>query len=191
MLDRRKAVAELLKDRGGLAVVAGLGSPAYDVFAAGDHDLNFYNWGAMGSAAMTGLGLALAQPDRPIAVFTGDGEMLMGLGAFATIAQHQPNNLSIIILDNGHYAETGQQTAATGLGADLAGIAQASGIAQSRTIDQPAALPGLRADIHACAGTQVAVLKIAVADLPRALPLRDGVAIKHRVQQALTGQITI
>src|SRR5438045_922660 len=99
MISRREAVAEILAQRDAMLVVAGLGSPTYDVFAAGDHDLNFYLWGAMGSAAMVGLGLALAQPDRSVVVFTGDGEMLMGLGSFATIAQRRPPNLSIIVLD--------------------------------------------------------------------------------------------
>ena len=85
MLDRREFVAALLRDRGDLLVVTGLGTPTFDVFACGDHPLNFYLWGAMGSAAMVGLGLALARPDRRVAVITGDGEALMGMGSLATI----------------------------------------------------------------------------------------------------------
>src|ERR1700712_2221865 len=108
-LDRRQTVATLLADRGDLLVVSGLGSPTYDVFAAGDHDANFYLWGAMGGAALIGLGLALAQPSRPVAVITGDGEALMGVGGLLTIAVKQPPNLSIIVLDNGHFGETGMQ----------------------------------------------------------------------------------
>ena len=73
-LDRRKVVAELLANRGDLLVVAGLGSPVWDCAAVGDHPLNFYLWGAMGSAAMIGLGLALARPERRVLVLTGDGE---------------------------------------------------------------------------------------------------------------------
>ena len=93
MLDRRDFVAALLFDRGNLLVVCGLGSATYDVAAAGDHPLNFYLWGAMGGTAMIGLGLALARPDRRVAVITGDGDMLMGLGSLATIGAQQPNNL--------------------------------------------------------------------------------------------------
>ncbi len=104
-LDRRAVVADLLKDRGDLLVVTGLGSPSYDVMAAGDHDLNCYLWAAMGSAMTVGLGLATAQPDRPVLVVTGDGEALMGFGALATIALRKPRNLSIAILDNGHFGE--------------------------------------------------------------------------------------
>ena len=93
-LERRAAMATLLADRGDdLLVIPGLGSTAWDAAAAGDNDQNFYLWGAMGGAAMIGLGLALAQPSRRIAVITGDGEMLMGLGALATIGTKCPPNL--------------------------------------------------------------------------------------------------
>jgi thiamine pyrophosphate-dependent acetolactate synthase large subunit-like protein len=187
MISRREAVAEILAQRDAMLVVAGLGSPTYDVFAAGDHDLNFYLWGAMGSASMVGLGLALAQPDRSVVVFTGDGEMLMGLGSFATIAQHRPPNLSIIVLDNEQYAETGMQTTATGLGADLAGIARASGLPGAVTIRSPGEVRTLRARIDRQAETIVAVLKIEPGDQKRTVPLRDGAAITQRFRASLLG----
>src|ERR1700692_494480 len=96
MLDRRDFVRQILADRGELLVVSGLGSATYDAAAAGDHPLNFYLWGAMGGAAMIGLGLALAQPQKRVAVLTGDGDMLMGLGSLATIGVKQPKNLAIV-----------------------------------------------------------------------------------------------
>ncbi|MBY8976097.1 hypothetical protein KHP62_09790 [Rhodobacteraceae bacterium NNCM2] len=185
-IERRPAVAELLRERGELLLVTGLGSTTYDAFAAGDDDRNFYFWGAMGAAAMTGLGLALAQPDRPVVVLTGDGEMLMGIGAFATIAQHMPPNLSIVILDNEQYCETGQQQTATGQGTDLAAVAAACGIADTRVLTGEEEIPALRNALHAKAGTLVAVVKISNTPQPRALPLRDGVAIKNRFKAALS-----
>jgi len=106
-LDRREVVMRLLRDRRDLIAVSSLGSPTYDLAAAGDHDRNFYLWGAMGGAVPLALGLALAQPNVPIAVFIGDGEALMSIGSFATLALQQPTNLSIVILDNGLYGETG------------------------------------------------------------------------------------
>src|SRR5689334_16285005 len=115
-LARRDAVAALLKARKDLLVVTGLGSPTYDVHAAGDRDDNYYLWGAMGGAALVGLGLALAQPERRVLVITGDGEQLMGLGGLATIAAARPRNLSIAVIDNQHYGETGMQTSHTGRG---------------------------------------------------------------------------
>src|SRR4051794_11687730 len=95
-LDRRAVVARLLADRRDLLIVTGLGSASYDVMAAGDHDNNYYLWAAMGSAAMVGVGLAKAKPDHSVLVVTGDGEMLMGLGALATIPVQSPPNLTYL-----------------------------------------------------------------------------------------------
>ena len=99
-LDRRELTAALLKDRGDMLVIAGLGAPAWDITAVGDRAENLPLWGAMGGAAMIGLGLALAQPSRTVLVITGDGEMLMGIGSLATIAVQAPRNLSIVVQDN-------------------------------------------------------------------------------------------
>ncbi len=108
-IERRAAVEHLLQNRDNMLVVCGLGSSTYDVYAAGDHHANFYLWGAMGGAGMIGLGLAIAEPDRQVMVITGDGEALMGIGALATVAAQKPNNLSIVVLDNEHFGETGMQ----------------------------------------------------------------------------------
>src|ERR1700677_1778704 len=137
-LDRREVVARLLRDREDLLVVTGLGSPSYDVHAAGDHDGNYYLWGAMGAAALVGLGLAQAKPDRTVMVVTGDGEQLMGLGGLATIAIARPVNLVVVVLDNGHYGETGMQRSHTGLGLDLASIANAAGFVEAVAVTDPA-----------------------------------------------------
>jgi thiamine pyrophosphate-dependent acetolactate synthase large subunit-like protein len=99
LLNRRDAARELLRERGELIVVAGLGAPAYDLASCGNQPLDFPLWGAMGGAAMVGLGLALAQPQQPVLVLTGDGEMLMGLGSLATIAVQHPPNLRIVVLE--------------------------------------------------------------------------------------------
>ena len=123
-LRRREVVGSLLKDRKDLLVVAGLGSTAWDITAAGDHDLGFPLWGAMGQAAMIGLGLAIAQPKRRVLVITGDGEMLMGLGALATIGVQHPKNLTVVVIDNERYGETGMQHTHTAHGVDLAGVAK-------------------------------------------------------------------
>src|SRR5213595_742951 len=124
-LARRSAIARILADRGDMLVISGLGSPTYDCAAAGDHPLNFYLWGAMGSAVTVGLGLALAQPKRRVLVITGDGEMLMGLGALATIGVQQPANLTVVVIDNERYGETGMQQTHTAYGIDLAEVAAA------------------------------------------------------------------
>jgi hypothetical protein len=142
-LRRREVVANLLKDRKGLLVVAGLGSTAWDITAAGDADLNFPTWGAMGQAAMLGLGIALAQPKRRVLVITGDGEMLMGLGSLATIGVQKPENLTVVVIDNERYGETGMQATHTAHGVDLAAVAKACGFRRSETILQEKDFSGI------------------------------------------------
>lgn len=185
-IERRAAVARLLENRGDLLVVTGLGSSTYDVFAAGDHDANFYLWGAMGGAALVGLGLALAQPGRPVAVITGDGEQLMGLGGLATVATRAPGNLSIVVLDNGHFGETGNQVSHAGLGVDLSAVARAAGfksVATASTMDEVAAAAETVARIGQ--GPRFIRIRILNQETPRALPLRDGAAIKTRFRAHL------
>lgn len=186
-LDRREVVAALLKDRGDALVVTGLGSSTYDAYAVGDHDLNFYLWGAMGGAAMAGLGLALAQPKRRVLVITGDGEMLMGIGSLATIAVAAPKNLAIAVIDNGHYGETGMQRAHTGLGVDITGMAKAAGFRSTSTLRTMAALKVWLRAWYRMQGPVFADIKVAAVQAPMRLPMRDGTAIKHRFRQALLG----
>ena len=185
-LDRREAVATLLDGRGNLLVIAGLGSPAYDVHHAGDSDANYYLWGAMGGAAMVGLGLAQARRDHRVLVITGDGEQLMGLGGLATIAVAQPRNLAIVVLDNGHYGETGMQRSHTGLGIDLASIAGAAGFAGAVTVTDQAGLESAAQSIRERAsGPRLYVVKVKPENLPRSLPPRDGVHLKNRLRTHL------
>jgi thiamine pyrophosphate-dependent acetolactate synthase large subunit-like protein len=185
-LERRAAVAALLADRGELLVVAGLGSPAYDLHAAGDSDANFYLWGAMGSAALIGLGLAQAQPARTVLALTGDGEQLMGLGGLATIAIAKPKNLAVAVIDNGHFGETGMQASHTGRGLDLAAVAAAMGFAETRTVADLAGVAALRAALHApAAGPRLYVIKVAAQNPPRSLPARDAVYLKNRFRARL------
>jgi thiamine pyrophosphate-dependent acetolactate synthase large subunit-like protein len=185
-LERRAVVARLLRDRDGLLVVTGLGSPSYDVHAAGDHDGNFYLWGAMGAAALVGLGLAQAKPDRTVMVVTGDGEQLMGLGGLATIAIAAPANLVIVVLDNGHDGETGMQRSHTGLGIDLAAIAGAAGFAEAVTVTDRAGLESVaRAIRERASGPRLYVVKVKAESPPRSLPPRDGVHLKNRLRTHL------
>jgi thiamine pyrophosphate-dependent acetolactate synthase large subunit-like protein len=185
-LDRRMAVAALLEDRGRMLVVSGLGSPTYDTFAAGDHAGNFYLWGAMGGAGLMGLGLALAQPDRPVTVITGDGEQLMGLGGLATIAVSAPKNLSIVVLDNGHYGETGGQLSHSGAGIDLGKVAAATGFTTVMDVVDASGLDAARKAIGTIGcGPRFITVRIAHVETPRALPARDGSWIKSRFRAHL------
>ena len=186
LLNRRQVVASLLADRGDAIAVGGLGASTYDIAAAGDHDRNLYLWGAMGGAVMIGLGLALAQPQLPVVIITGDGEMLMGMGSLATVGLQKPANLSIIVLDNECYGETGGQVSHTAASADLVGVARACGIADVRaisTLDEVAAFAKTLQDV--AAGPRFASVKIDSANLERVLSSRDGNFILNRLRGAL------
>jgi thiamine pyrophosphate-dependent acetolactate synthase large subunit-like protein len=178
-------VVALLAGRGDLLVVAGLGASAWDCAAAGDHPLTFSFWGGMGLAAMTGLGLAFARPDRRVLVVTGDGEMLMGLGSLATVAVQGPANLSIVVLDNERYGETGMQPTHTAHGVDLAGVAKACGFPAVLTLTDPSGLTGLGDAVRAGRGPLFAVVKVEAEKPPLVVPPRDGTLLKNRFRDAL------
>jgi phosphonopyruvate decarboxylase len=135
VLERSEAVPALIGRHEDFLIIAGLGGTACDVGAvAGDGPHVYSLGGAMGAACMMGLGLALARPDKRVLVVTGDGELLMNVGALATIAVMHPANLAILCVDNGHYGETGWQQSHTSLGVDLEKIAIGCGIKHTRTV---------------------------------------------------------
>jgi thiamine pyrophosphate-dependent acetolactate synthase large subunit-like protein len=184
-VDRRAFVSGLLKEIPDAFVITGLGSSTYDVFAAGDRNRNFYLWGAMGGASAIGLGLAIAQPDKQVVVITGDGEQLMGIGSLSSIGAQQPNNLTIVVLDNGHFGETGMQRSHTSLGTNLAAVAQACGIRNALEARDMQAIDTIAQAVVAREGVTFAQVIVKADDLPRALPSRDGVYIKNRIRQEL------
>ena len=185
-LDRRVAVKAILAERGDSLLVTGLGSSCYDAGTL-DHPLTYYLWGGMGGAAMIGAGLALAQPRRRVLVITGDGEMLMGLGSLATIGAEKIRNLSIVVIDNELYSETGMQPTHTSRGVDLAGVAKACGFAASGTL---ATLPQLKTwipQLYNTPGPLFLNIKVNANRYPLSIRLRDGAHIKNRFRENLLG----
>jgi len=186
LLERRSVVSALLEGRKNAIAVGGLGASTYDIAAAGDHDRNFYLWGGMGGAVMIGLGIALAQPDVPVVVITGDGEMLMGMGSLATVGLQQPKNLSIVVLDNEVYGETGGQASHTGVNTNLVGVATSCGIRDARDLTTMAEIKSFAASMqNVSAGPRFASIKIDSANLERVLASRDGSFIVTRIRGAL------
>jgi thiamine pyrophosphate-dependent acetolactate synthase large subunit-like protein len=186
-LSRRELVANVLASRGEALVVAGLGSPAWDLFAAGDAPENFYLWAGMGLAAPTGLGLALARPERRVLVVTGDGEMMMGVGSLAVIGVEAPANLSILVLDNESFAETGAQQGLTASGVDLAAMARAAGFAEAVSVRDEAEAQVLPEILFKAPGPVLAVAKIALTQDAPAYPSRDGACLAGRFRENLAG----
>jgi thiamine pyrophosphate-dependent acetolactate synthase large subunit-like protein len=186
LLDRREVVKTLLAGRKDAIAVGGLGASTYDIAAAGDHARNFYLWGAMGGAVMIGLGLALARPELPVVVITGDGEILMGMGSLATVSMQKPKNLSIVVLDNESYGETGGQMSHTASTTDLVAVARGCGIADARsvaTLDEIEAFAASMQDVSS--GPRFADVKIDAANLERVLSNRDGMFILTRLRGSL------
>ncbi len=165
-------------------VVASLGHPAYDLFATGDRDTYFYTWGSMGLASSIGLGLAMAQPDRRVVVLDGDGSLLMNLGSLATIGWVKPNNLVVIVWDNGLYGTTGGQDTATKHGADLEASARAMGITTTATVTTTADLERAMARARSDAGPWIIVAKVDES-APTGKPPQDCVFIKQRFMRAI------
>ena len=185
-LNRRDVVKMLLADRKDEIVVGGLGASTYDIAAAGDHARNLCLWGAMGGAVMIGLGLALAQPTVPVVVITGDGDMLMGMGSLATVGLQRPANLSIIVLDNESYGETGGQASHTSSAADLVAVARGCGISDSRSLGTLADIEVFAAATHdTLHGPRFANVKIDAASLDRVLSNRDGMFVMTRLRRAM------
>jgi thiamine pyrophosphate-dependent acetolactate synthase large subunit-like protein len=187
-LHRRDVVNALLARRGAnTLVIAGLGSSAWDVTAAGDDDRNFCLIGAMGLTVPIGLGLAEAQPGKRILVITGDGDMLMSLGALATVAQTRPRNLAIVVLDNERFGETGGQPTHTAGVADLAAIAAGAGIDTTGTIRLQSEIAAMIDCVHDAPGPVFQVVKIAYETLDGVKPPLDGAYAKDRFRVALLG----
>jgi thiamine pyrophosphate-dependent acetolactate synthase large subunit-like protein len=184
LLERRSVVSGLLTARKDAIVVGGLGASTYDIAAAGDHDRNFYLWGAMGGAVMIGLGIALAQPK--LVVITGDGEMLMGIGSLATVGLQKPGNLTIVVLDNEVYGETGGQASHTAATVDLVGVARSCGITDARAIATMADIEAFAPSMQdVSSGPRFVSIKIDSANLERVLSSRDGQFTVTRIRGAL------
>jgi phosphonopyruvate decarboxylase len=167
-LDRLEAVPAIIGDHEDFLIVTGLAGTSKDLAAlTGDADHLFTMGGTMGAACSVGLGLALAQPERKVLVATGDGELLMNIGTLATISVLDPPNLSILVVDNGHYGETGYQLSHTSRGVDLERVAQGAGIKATRTVEDAADIADGARLLREANATSLVVLRVKPTDPPR------------------------
>ncbi|MGD8840365.1 MAG: sulfopyruvate decarboxylase subunit beta [Gammaproteobacteria bacterium] len=107
-------------------VVCNIGLPSQELHLLDDQPSNFYMLGTMGLASSIGLGLALAQPQKVIAI-DGDGSVLTNFGTLPTIANNVADNFILLIIDNGSYGSTGDQPTYAGKKTSLAAVATACG----------------------------------------------------------------
>ncbi|MGA9839690.1 MAG: thiamine pyrophosphate-dependent enzyme [Thermoplasmata archaeon] len=160
--------------------VCNLGYPSRELFHVRDDPTTFYMLGSMGLASSVGLGLALVQSRRVVAI-DGDGSVLMNLGTLSTIAHFAPAHFTLVILDNGTHGSTGDQPTHSSLGTDLARVASACGVARVRSVDTP---QGLRATLDESGGSViVARIEPGNADVPP-VPL-TGPHLRDRFQNAV------
>ena len=180
-MTRLEATRAICTVAGDAAIIASLGHPAYDLFAADDRPRNFYTWGSMGLASSIGLGLALARRDLRVFVLDGDGSLLMNLGSLATIGLLHPANLVVVVMDNEEYATTGGQPTPTAYGADLDAAARAMRVDATtvRTVPELTAAAARQ-------GSLVVVAKV-TESAPTAKPPLDYVGIRDRFMTALGG----
>ena len=189
LLDRCQAVPALVGRHEDFLIVTGLAGAARDVAALTDDGAHIYAMaGAMGAAAMMGFGLALAQAERRVLVVTGDGELLMNIGALATIAVADRPNLSIICVDNGHYGETGYQKSHTSLGVDLEKMAIGAGFKITRTVTREDELLSASRLIREANGTAFVCLRVKASNPPSYRRLLDPAACRNRFRSALLGR---
>jgi phosphonopyruvate decarboxylase len=184
-LDRRQVVRQIMAGQQDMAIITGLGSATYDVAAVEDRKRNFYLWGAMGGALALGLGLALARKDLDVLVVTGDGEMLMGMGSLATTAVKAPENLAILVLDNGYYGETGMQRSHAGLGCDLSAVASACGIADAWKVSKERELQAICKRFHTRGSVRFLQVLVSAEEHERVMPTRDAVENKLRFCESI------
>lgn len=183
-MNRLDATRLLIAELDAEPIIASLGHPAYDLFAAGHRPSNFYTWGSMGLASSTGLGLAMARPDLRVFVLDGDGSLLMNLGSLATIGWVRPSNLVVIVWDNEEYGTTGGQDTATRHGADLAAAGRAMGIARSLGVRTEGELRTAIARARTEPGPWLVVAKVAEV-APTIKPPLDYPGIKERFMAAI------
>ncbi len=186
-LKRREVLARVLAARGDALVVSGLGTPTYDLFAVSPASENAYFWNAMGLAVPAGLGLAIAQPGRRVLVVTGDGEMMMGIGSLPVIAAQAPANLSILVLDNEEFEETGGQAGLTGAGADIAGIAKGAGFARTMVARDAGDVEKLAPLLIEQPGPALAVAKVGPSSDTPVYPCMDGPELVRTFRAAVLG----
>lgn len=181
MLERTPTLARLLEGHDDAFIVTGLGNAANDVAAiTSEHPRAFTMDGAMGAAVSLGLGVALASPAQEVIVVTGDGELLMNGTSLATVALQRPGNLKIIVLDNGQYGLTGEQTTATHTVADIEVIANGCGLHRTLTVRSEEGIEEARQLLRGEADTTLVVVKVAPGLGASIVIERDGTRLRDR-----------
>lgn len=184
--DQVRCTELLLEETPDAAIVSNLGVASYVLAGVEDRERNFYLWGSMGVTTPVGLGLALSVDD-PVVVLDGDGSMLMSLGSLVTVSKHDPENLVIVIWDNGQYGTTGGQTTHSDI-IEFAAVGEDVGL-RTFAADTAEAFEQAYADAVRHDGAALVVCQVEGLD-PDARPPLDFAHIKRRFRGAMTDEDT-
>lgn len=124
--DETAIIETVLAEAPDAPVVANLGVASWMLARVADRKRNFYMDGGMGGTTPTGMGIALQTTDD-VVVLEGDGSLLMSLGCLSTVGSYGPDNLVIVVMDNGVYGTTGGQETASST-VDFVGVAENCGV---------------------------------------------------------------
>ncbi len=159
-------------------VICNIGLPSQELFMHDDQPSNFYMLGTMGLSSSIGLGLALAQPQKVVAI-DGDGSVLTNFGTLPTIANNVADNFVLLIIDNGSYGSTGDQPTYAGRKTSLTKVAEACGcdnVIECKAEDTPQVLK----DALASGKMTIIVSKCESGNVPVKVIDIDPVVIRDR-----------
>jgi len=164
-------------------VVCNIGIPSQELHAISDRDNHLYMLGSMGLCSSIGLGLALTTPKSVVAL-EGDGAVLMNLGTLATIGNRAPDNLILLIIDNGSYGSTGDQATYTSEETSLAAVARGAGC--QKVVECPGEeTAGVLADCLAARCTAVIVSRVAAGNRPLPVVPLHPIVLRERFRQSI------
>ena len=123
------------------------------------HERDFLTVGSMGHASQIALGIALAQPDRRVWCFDGDGAAIMHLGSMAIVANQATKNYVHVVFNNGAHDSVGGQPT-VGLKIDLPSVAKSLGYKTSYTVDNLADLRTVLNNIKSQEGPLLLEVKV-------------------------------
>ena len=170
-----KSLVPVISDQ---LVVCNIGLPSQELHMLDDQPSNFYMLGTMGLASSIGLGLALAQPQKVIAI-DGDGSVLTNFGTLPTIANNVADNFILLIIDNGSYGSTGDQPTYAGKKTSLTAVATACGCENVVECSAEQAVDAVRAALE---GDQMTIIvcKCESGNIKVPVIEKDPVVIRER-----------
>ncbi|MBR0524385.1 MAG: phosphonopyruvate decarboxylase [Prevotella sp.] len=124
-----------------------------------NHERDFLTVGSMGHASQIALGIAMAQPERRVWCFDGDGAAIMHMGSMAIVASKEPKNYIHVVFNNGAHDSVGGQPT-VGLKIDIPAVAKAVGYKSAFSIDNKDALNVILKEVKNLEGPTLIEVKV-------------------------------